>query len=101
MVTISVEKKPGDLLLKVSGHLDGSSAWRILRLAQRLARGGAYTIDLGGLERMHTFGASVLAQGLPRAQARLENVRAEHRRILIAEGALSEEESEEESELAI
>jgi len=72
--------------LKVSGELDGSSAWRVVRLALRLRRGRQVAIDLGGVNRLLTFGAAVLAQGLAEVGAVVTTVRPEHRRLLSASG---------------
>jgi anti-anti-sigma regulatory factor len=102
MVDIRVEKRlTGLVVLKVTGEIDGSSAWRVVRLALRLRRGRSVAVDLGGVERMLTFGAAVLAQGLGEAGATCIAVRPEHRRLLVAEGLLSEPAGEPLDELPV
>ena len=93
MVDIQVVKCGEKVTLKVVGELDGSSAWRVIRLALRLRRGQGVGIDLSGVSRMVPFGAAVLAQGLRDAGATIVAARREHRGTLAAEelvaGAMS------------
>jgi anti-anti-sigma regulatory factor len=85
MIDIQVERQRKEVRLCVKGVLDGSAAWRVLRVALRLSKVSRVFIDLSGIDRLLGFGASVLAQGLSPSMA-IVAVRPEHRRILAAEG---------------
>jgi hypothetical protein len=82
MVSIHVEKHEGRVVLAVEGLLDGSAAWRLVRLAHRLGRGRHVHVDLRAVARLLGFGAAVLARGRVQVVA----ARPEHRRVLLAEG---------------
>ena len=76
------------MLLVVSGVLDGSGAWRLLRVCARLSRRRKVLIDLSGIERMMSFGAAVLGMRLPALgeRVRVHRIRQEHMRQLGAAG---------------
>ena|SRR5437870_5423595 len=85
MFSIEVQKTATGIALTPRGDIDGSAAWRVVRLARRFTRASRVVVDLGDVERLLPFGVSVLAQELPRGVA-FRRPRREHLALLVREG---------------
>lgn len=86
MFAIEVQRTEDGVTLTPRGEVDGSAAWRVVRVARRFARARHVAIDLSRVERLFPFGASVLGQGLPLPQVSFHDARAEHLPLLRSAG---------------
>lgn len=91
MFAIHIRATNDGVMLAPRGDLDGSAAWRLVRLATRLSRSRVVAIDLGPVERVCSFAASVLATGLRGLRVAVVSMRPEHFRVLRAAGLADEE----------
>ena len=86
MFAIEVQRTEDGVTLTPRGELDGSAAWRVVRLARRFARTRHVAIDLASVARLYPFGASVLGQGLAVKEVSFHDGRPEQIPLLRAAG---------------